>query len=144
MDSMRALTELMNALDSAPSMTRWSKLMQRFIMERIAMPSPMTMGRRTMASVVRIAACGWLTRGWLRTEPRAPVLLRVNVPPWTSSRVSAPRRAPVGDVGDPAGESGYTQGIGVMHDRNDEAVASGGGYANVDPALVDDRVVVPG
>ena len=81
MVSMRALTELMKALASAPSMMRWSKLMQRFIIERMAMPSPMTTGRRTIASVVRMAACGKLTRGWLRTDPSAPVLFRVNVPP---------------------------------------------------------------
>src|SRR5207247_2236124 len=41
-----------------PSMMRWSKLRHMFIMSRTAMPSPMTTGLLTMASVVRMAACG--------------------------------------------------------------------------------------
>src|SRR5712692_8872206 len=41
-----------------PSMMRWSKLRHMFIMWRTAIPSPMTTGRRTIDSVVRIAACG--------------------------------------------------------------------------------------
>src|SRR5467141_2823020 len=76
-----------------PSMMRWSKLKHMFIMLRTAIPSPMTMGRRTIDSVVRIAACGWLMIGWLATDPVAPVLLSVNVPPWTSSGLSCLLRA---------------------------------------------------
>ena len=40
MDSSRRFTELINELASAPSMILWSKLMHRFIMDRIAIPSP--------------------------------------------------------------------------------------------------------
>ena len=59
------------------------------MMDRTAMASPcMTTGRLTIASVVSMAACGGLTRGWDIIEPRAPVLFSVNVPPRTSSNVS--------------------------------------------------------
>src|SRR5260221_364659 len=76
-----------------PSMTRWSKLRHMFIMLRTAMPSPMTTGRLTIDSVVRMAACGWLMIGWLATEPVAPVLLRVKVPACTSSGFNCLLRA---------------------------------------------------
>ena len=144
MYSMRLLTELMNALASAPSMMRWSKLMQRFIMERMDMPSPMTTG--TADDGLCRQDCGLWEVYERLAEDRSESAGVVEGECAALHVVQGERAAPgsVGDVGDPAGESGYTQGIGVMHDRNDEAVASGGGYANVDPALVDDRVVVPG
>src|SRR4029077_9817913 len=68
-----------------PSTIRWSKLRHMFIMWRIAIASLITTGRLTIASVVRIAACGWLMIGWLAIDPVAPVLLSVIVPPCTSS-----------------------------------------------------------
>src|SRR5450759_1319517 len=76
-----------------PSMIRWSKLRHTFIMSLTAIPSPITTGRFTMDSVVRIAACGCLIIGWLATHPVEPVLLSVNVPPWTSSVLSCLLRA---------------------------------------------------
>src|SRR5258708_36437401 len=76
-----------------PSMMRWSKLRHMFIIWRTAIASLITMGRFTIDSVVRIAACGWLMIGWLATEPVAPVLLSVNVPPCTSSGLSCLVRA---------------------------------------------------
>src|SRR5437588_4775419 len=89
----RFLMKARNCPAIMPSMMRWSKLRHMFIMLRTAIPSPITTGRRTMDSVVRIAACGWLMIGWLATEPVAPVLLSVNVPPWTSSGLSCLLRA---------------------------------------------------
>ena len=62
-DSRRDLTACKNAPDSAPSLMRWSKAMQMFIMDRMAMASSRTIARFCMASVVRIAAWGWLMMG---------------------------------------------------------------------------------
>ena len=45
----------------------------------------MTTGRFATRSMVMIAAWGWLMIAWVITAPRAPVLLRVKVPPWISS-----------------------------------------------------------
>ena len=63
MDSRRDLIPCKNAPDSAPSLMRWSKAMQIFIMDRMAMASSRTTARFWMASVVTIAAWGWLMMG---------------------------------------------------------------------------------
>ena len=42
-------------------------------------------GLRTMASVERIATCGWLMIGIVSTDPADPLLEIVNVPPLISS-----------------------------------------------------------
>src|SRR5438105_2440463 len=81
----RFLIQFVNWPAIWPSRMRWSKLMHMFIMWRIATPSPITTGRRRIDSVVRMAAWGWLMIGIEAMEPVAPVLLRVKVPPWTSS-----------------------------------------------------------
>ena len=96
--SSRRFTDWRNALDSAPSLMRWSKDRQTFIIDLMAMASPFvesgtTTGRFWIASVVRMAAWGGLMMGWETVEPRTPVLFRVNVPPWTSSRVRRRERA---------------------------------------------------
>ena len=44
-----------------------------------------TTGLRTMASVDRIATCGWLITGIVSTDPAEPLLEMVNVPPLISS-----------------------------------------------------------
>ena len=54
------------------------------------MPSPPsgrspTTGLRAIASVDRIATCGWLMIGIVSTLPAEPLLLIVNVPPVISS-----------------------------------------------------------
>src|SRR3977135_44134 len=65
-----------------PSMIRGSKLRHIFIISGPAVPSPITTGRLTIDSVVRIAACGWLMMGWLATEPVGPGVFGVEVAPW--------------------------------------------------------------
>jgi hypothetical protein len=44
-----------------------------------------TTGLRTIASVDRIATCGWLMIAMVSTEPAEPLLLIVKVPPEISS-----------------------------------------------------------
>ena len=69
----------------APSRTRWSNDRQTFIIERTAIASfATTTGRFTIASIVTIAAWGWLMIGCDMIEPSAPVLLTVKVPPCRS------------------------------------------------------------
>src|SRR5438094_7151022 len=82
---MPACTSFRNREAARPSMMRWSNDIVRFMSGRIAIVSPTTHGRRRIDSVLRIAAWGWLMMDCPATEPRAPVLLRVNVPPRTSS-----------------------------------------------------------
>src|SRR5690606_23432178 len=91
--SRRRLTLCRNRPTYRPSVTRWSKDRHTFIIERMPMASPTTTGRRTMASIVMMAAWGGLMLGYDATEPKAPVLLTVMVAPYTSSRVSLPARA---------------------------------------------------
>src|SRR5690606_22689346 len=91
--SRRRLTLCRNRPTYRPSVTRWSKDRHTFIIERMPMASPTTTGRRTMASIVMMAAWGGLMIGYDATEPKAPVLLTVMVAPCTSSRVSLPARA---------------------------------------------------
>ena len=67
--------------------------MARLPTEWTAMPSlpsgrATTTGRRMMASVERIATCGWLMIGAVSTEPAEPLFEMVNVPPWISSGLS--------------------------------------------------------
>lgn len=58
MASSRRFMDCMKALDSAPSLMRWSKDIHRFIIDRMAMASLMTTGRFCTASVVIMAAWG--------------------------------------------------------------------------------------
>ncbi|CAB4851940.1 unannotated protein [freshwater metagenome] len=52
-----------------------------------------TTGLRTMASVERIATCGWLMIAIVSTLPEEPLLVMVNVPPEISSGESLRVRA---------------------------------------------------
>ena len=56
-----------------------------FTIDRIAMASSITTGRRTIASSERIPAFGMLMIGTLATDPYGPGFVIVNVAPWTSS-----------------------------------------------------------
>jgi hypothetical protein len=47
-----------------------------------------TTGLRVIASVERIATCGWLMMGIVSTDPAEPLLEIVNVPPLISSGIS--------------------------------------------------------
>ena len=75
----------MSKLDASyPSFSLWSKDKHTFIMDRIDIPSPTTHGLREMDSIVIMPDWFWLIIGLDSTEPRAPVLLTVKVPFWTS------------------------------------------------------------
>src|SRR5215207_3710095 len=72
--SIRAAKLFKNVAASAPSSARWSQDMQRYIIERMAIESlpsssVITTGRLTIASVSRIATCGWLITGVAMIEP---------------------------------------------------------------------------
>ena len=84
-----------NCAAVAPSITRWSQLIERYTMCRMAMASSLTTGRFSTASNARIAVCGWLMIGTLMIEPNGPGFVMVNVPPWTSSGFSFFERARV-------------------------------------------------
>ena len=47
-----------------------------------------TTGLRVIASVDRIATCGWLITGIVSTDPAEPLLEIVNVPPLISSGIN--------------------------------------------------------
>ena len=59
-----------------------------------------TTGRSTIASMSRIATCGWLITGVAITVPNWPGLVIVKVPSRTSSADRARARARVGEIGD--------------------------------------------
>src|SRR6202022_1820616 len=77
-----------------PSRTRWSKLKQRFIIDRIAIASPSTTtGRLTIASIARMPAWGGAMIEYDRMVPKVPGLLTVKVAPCTSGIPSFEARA---------------------------------------------------
>ena len=101
-----------------------------------------TTGLRVMASVDRIATCGWLMIGIVSTEPAEPLLEIVNVPPLISSGISFFVRARPARSLMCAGDRPQPQVLGVADDRHDEAlVVEVDGDAEVDEA-VDDEVVL--
>ncbi len=72
--SSRSASARRNRAARAPSSARWSQLMHRYVMCRIAIESlpsssVTTTGRLTTASVSRIATCGWLITGVAMIEP---------------------------------------------------------------------------
>ena len=99
------------------------------------MASPMTTGRFTTASVVRIAACGWLMMGCDAIEPSAPVLFRVKVPPCTSSTASLPCRARGSQVRGAHRDARDAERVGVAQHGHDKSVRSGNRYAYVECAF---------
>ena len=113
-------------------------------MERTAMASPATTtGRLTTASVVRIAACGWLMMGTEATEPSAPVLFSVNVPPCTSLDAQCPPARGVGEAAQHRSKVCDAQRVGVPHHRNHEPGFRGNGDGDVDAVVERNAPVVP-
>src|SRR6185436_6499126 len=59
----------------------------------LAVGSSITTGRFLIASVARIATCGWLMIGTVNVVPNGPMFVMVNVPPMISSGPSCFERA---------------------------------------------------
>ena len=66
-----------------------------------------------MASVERIATCGWLMIAIVSTEPAEPLLEIVNVPPLISSGISFLRAGPTGEVVDVPGDGPQPLALGA-------------------------------
>src|SRR5688572_13455881 len=86
------LTFVKNASALAPSKMRWSKTNDRYTIGRMAMVSslsPSSAGKTTtrfcIAPTPKIPHCGWLMTGNANKDPLIPWLVRVKVPPLTSS-----------------------------------------------------------
>ena len=93
-----------------------------------------------MASVDRIATCGWLMIGIVSTEPAEPLLEIVNVPPLISSGLAASSCGPVPARSLNLLGDGRVTGGPRRHanDRHDEAlVVEIDGDAEVDEAVHD-------
>ena len=69
-----------------------------------------TTGLRTIASVDRIATCGWLMIGIVSTEPAEPLLVIVNVPPRDLVGHQLLGPGPVGEVVDLPGDGAQPLG----------------------------------
>lgn len=78
-----------------------------------------TTGRRTIASVDRIATCGWLMIGMVSTDPAEPLLEIVKVPPAISSGDNLRLRA-TGEIVDLTSDRSQALAFGAAHDRNQQ------------------------
>jgi len=80
--SMMDFTWERNLSARAPSMSRWSKVMLRYAMERMAMASVpgRTTGRFWMAPTQRMPTCGWWMMGVPIRLPNTPGFVMVKVP----------------------------------------------------------------
>ena len=111
------------------------------------MPSPpsaerTTTGLRTIASVDRIATCGWLMIGIVNTLPAEPLLVIVNVPPLISSGLSLRLRArPARSLISRAIARSRLVSADAHHRHQQALVVEIDGDADVDE-VVDDEVVV--
>jgi len=104
-----------------------------------------TTGRRTIASMSRIAICGWLITGVAMTVPYCPGLVIVNVPSRISSGFSSPVRARVARSRDPLGQLGDTQASARDHRDEQPLSAKRDGNSKVDRLVAHDvSAVEPG
>ena len=118
--------------------------MHTFIIDRIAMASPsVTTGRFTIASVVRIAACGWLIIGTDAIEPSAPVLSSVNVPPLHVGKRQRARPRSLDQLGDAHGEALHAQAVGVVDHRHNQSLLSRDRDPEAHPMVERQVVAVP-
>src|SRR6266542_6509554 len=81
-------TDCTNAAPTWPSITRWSKEQERYIISRMTTWSSRTTGRFSILWMPRIATSGQLMIGVARMPPSLPREVILNVEPWTSGRES--------------------------------------------------------
>ena len=108
------------------------------------MPSPpsavaTTTGLRVIASVDRMATCGWLMIGMVNTLPAEPLLEMVNVPPLISSGPSLRLRRAARQIVDLAGDGPQPLALGATYHRDEQAlVVEIDGDADVDEVVHDE------
>ena len=113
-------------------------------MERTAMAlSATTIGRLVIASMLMMAAWPRLMIGIERTEPKAPVLSSVKVPPWTSSSWSLLLRVLLAELAHRLREAGDAEAVGVADDGHEQPAVGGDGDPEVDALPQDDLVLAP-
>jgi hypothetical protein len=80
--------------------------------------------------------------GVSNSAPTLPMLVIVNVPPDSSSGPILASRVRRRDVGDPLGQPGDVEVLGVLDHRDEEAARGVHGDRQVDVAVVDDLLLL--
>ena len=89
-----------------------------------------------------MATWGWLMTGTVNKVPNGPALVMVKVPPLMSSMVSRLVRARSARLGDLPGQGPQALAVGVVDDRDEEALeVEVDGDAEVDVVVHDQGVV---
>ena len=101
---------------------------------------PSTTGRFSAAPTARMPTSGILRMASNWRVPNIPRFEIVNVPPVSCSPVSVPDRAAAARASLWSRISIEPQGIGIMQDRDDQAVVEGDGDPDIDLAVADDRI----